>query len=164
MVPRRRNPKGAGGLRAQAALRLVEDVRHRLPRRALPAHRKTPARGAHLLLRQAPMRHEKRAPPAGGARVVCDLGARPETPREAKTARRCKMWRRKAAVVVPLLQGLTASQIAPHSRFAVVSGFPAGALAWKPDRRPRQRDGVVDGPGTVTGGPVATRGRERSQR
>ena len=38
------------------------------------------------------------------------------------------MWRRKIAVVVPLLQELTASQIAPHSRFAAVRGFPAGPL------------------------------------
>ncbi len=35
---------------------------------------------------------------------------------------------RKAAVVVPLLQGLTEVQIAPHSQFAVKMGFPAGLL------------------------------------
>jgi len=50
------------------------------------------------------------------------------------------MWRRKAAVVVPLLQGLAASQIgtrsgtvvpewaSPHSRLSAVRGFPAGSL------------------------------------
>ena len=54
MAPRRRNPSGAGGLRAQASFRLVDDAEHRLPRHASPAHRKTPARGAHLILGQAP--------------------------------------------------------------------------------------------------------------
>ena len=34
----------------------------------------------------------------------------------------------KAAVVVPLLQGLTKVQIAPHSQFAVKMDFPAGLL------------------------------------
>jgi hypothetical protein len=32
--------------------------------------------------------------------------------------------------VAPLLQGFTATQIAPHSRFAAVMGFPAGPLAF----------------------------------
>ena len=36
---------------------------------------------------------------------------------------------RKAAGVVVLLQRLTEIQIAPHSRFAAVRGFPAGPLA-----------------------------------
>ncbi len=51
------------------------------------------------------------------------------------------MWRRKSEVVVPLLQGLPASQIgihlgslvpewaSPHSEFAAVRGVPAGPLA-----------------------------------
>jgi hypothetical protein len=30
MAPRRRNPSGAGGLRAQASFRLVDDTEHRL--------------------------------------------------------------------------------------------------------------------------------------
>ena len=51
---RRRNPLCARGLRAQAWLRLVDDAEHRLPRRASPAHRKTPARGAPPILGQAP--------------------------------------------------------------------------------------------------------------
>ena len=38
------------------------------------------------------------------------------------------MGRRKAAVAVFLLQGLTAVHIVPHSRFAAVMGFPAGPL------------------------------------
>ena len=39
------------------------------------------------------------------------------------------MWRRKAAVVAQLLQGLTEPQIASHSRFAAARGFLAGPLA-----------------------------------
>ena len=38
------------------------------------------------------------------------------------------MWRRKAAVVAQLLQGLTEPQIASHSRFAAARGFLAGPL------------------------------------
>ena len=56
------------------------------------------------------------------------LEARPEALPDARIARRCEMWRRKDAVVVQLLQGLTAPQIAPHSRFAAAEGFPAGPL------------------------------------
>jgi hypothetical protein len=56
------------------------------------------------------------------------LETRPETPRAAKIARRCELCRWKAAVVVFLLQGLTAAQIVPHSRFAAVMGFGAGPL------------------------------------
>jgi len=60
------------------------------------------------------------------------LEVRPESPLVARIARRCEMWRRKAAVVVPLLQGLAAPQIgtrsgtsvpewaSPHSRFSAV--------------------------------------------
>jgi len=71
---------------------------------------------------------------SGGGRHMpaCDqmtgLEVRPGTPREAKIAKRCEMWRREAAVVVPLLQGLSGSQIVPHSGFAAVRGFPAGSL------------------------------------
>ncbi len=54
------------------------------------------------------------------------LEARPEALPDARIARRCEMWRRKDAVVVQLLQGLTTPQIAPHSRFAAAEGFPAG--------------------------------------
>ncbi len=40
------------------------------------------------------------------------------------------MFCRKAAVVVPLLQRLTAEQIVRHSRFPAVMGFPAGLLGF----------------------------------
>jgi hypothetical protein len=40
------------------------------------------------------------------------------------------MQRRKAAVVALLLQGLTALQIASHSRFAAARGFSAGPLGF----------------------------------
>jgi len=38
------------------------------------------------------------------------------------------MWRRKAAVVAPLLQGLAVQKIAPSSSLSAVSGFPASGL------------------------------------
>ena len=45
MAPRRRNPKGAGVLRAIAALLLLDGPhRERLRRRALRSHHNTPAR------------------------------------------------------------------------------------------------------------------------
>jgi hypothetical protein len=59
--------------------------------------------------------------PPGPPRIQGFLGrleARPGTLREAKVARRCEMRRRKAEVVVQLLQGLPAPQIVPHSRLA----------------------------------------------
>ena len=57
------------------------------------------------------------------------LEARPETPREARIARRREMWRRKAAVVVPLLQGLSASQIGTRSGTSYVSSGRMGTVA-----------------------------------
>jgi len=68
------------------------------------------------------------------------LAVRPESPRETRIVRRCEMWCRKAAVVVPLLQRLAAPQIGarsgtrvpewalPHSRFSAAWDFPAGPL------------------------------------
>ena len=46
------------------------------------------------------------------------LEVRPESPLVARIARRCRLWLRKAADVVPLLQGLAEPQNAPHSRFS----------------------------------------------